>query len=854
MSNMMRAAFLRGIGRYLSTDFRVGPILSWCRQRLRGRPDSEHELTLNRLALSGAAFAYLLVAAWSGRLDAYEMIRSQGAYFAVYQFIAVAIFLHILYRPSESIGRRLLGMSIDFCVFSYGMHVCGETFAPLYPVYLWVVFGNGFRFGIPYLAAASALSVLTFGTVIATTVYWREHQGLSVGLLAALILLPAYVSTLIRKLSEAKRQAEEASRAKSVFLASISHEFRTPLNAIMGLSTLLSGTPLNSDQKAMCTTIGGAGRRLLTLINSVLDFSRAEEGRMPSKQVAFDLLHVLAEIRSMLSVEAEAKGLRFSVHCTTRTPPLVIGDKIHLENILINLVGNAIKFTERGYVVVAMDAVAHSTGKVRLRFEVTDTGIGISEEAQARVFDRFTQADETIIDRFGGTGLGLAIAKQLVGLQGGDIGVQSSLGKGSTFWFEVDVRSQERDIPSEHLESVPTILVTGNQEVRELVGFWAQNVTFATDFDEALKLAARRKDGAAVAIIYDETGKRENEAAFIQWADGNRPGTAAPILLTDAPTDGLPAPPLRSRFVTALSVPLDREMLAAGLRIARVLNGVGEHNSSNADSIVSARRPLTILVAEDNRTNQMVVTKILERAGHRVVIVDNGEAALDALDEGKFDLAILDLNMPIMNGIETAKLYRFASLGQSRVPIIALTADATEDAGRRCEEAGMDACLTKPIDPHRLIEAIDKLIESVAPGFQANPDAADGVLESRQNWGEGVPVDFDTLKSLENLGGAKFVEEITGQFVEDAAAILRKLGQAMASSDVQAFRELLHALRSTSANIGASAVFEMCLEWRSIAAEDLADNGDRHLKELQGEFERVCVALDRQVPERSAVA
>src|SRR5262249_17302352 len=213
-----------------------------------------------------------IVSSLLGHADAYDMLRQQGPVFAAYQIVSIILFCHLLYRPGVSVGRRLIGMVFDLGLFSYGMYVGGETFALLYPIYLLVIFGNGFPFGLPYLPAASATSVVTFGVVIATTEFWREHLSLGIGLAAGLILLPLYVSTLIRKLSEAKRQAEEANRAKSVFLASISHEFRTPLNAIIGLSDLLGKTKLDSEQEEMSETIGKSGHQLLALINSILDF------------------------------------------------------------------------------------------------------------------------------------------------------------------------------------------------------------------------------------------------------------------------------------------------------------------------------------------------------------------------------------------------------------------------------------------------------------------------------------------------------------------------------------------------------------------------------------------------------
>jgi len=838
----------------------VTRIFSWVASRLRNRPDSEHELTVNRLVISGTAFAYLIIAAQFGQRGAERMLHDQSPYFAIYQIVSVILFCHLLYRPGISVGRRLVGMVFDLGLFSYGMHVGGETFALLYPVYLWVIFGNGFRFGVPYLFAASATSVLTFGIVIATTAFWQEHRGLASGLTAGLVLLPLYVSTLIRKLSEAKRQAEEANRAKSAFLASMSHEFRTPLNAIIGLSDLLHDTSLEPEQEEMSDTIGKSGRQLLTLINSVLDFSRAEAGRITIKNADFDLISLLGEIRNMLAFEAQRKGVRLAIHCTARTPRLLIGDKPHLEEVLINLAGNAVKFTERGFVVIAVDAVATDGDSVRLRFEVTDTGIGISSDAQTRVFERFTQADETIIDRFGGTGLGLAIARQLVELQGGHIGVQSAPGKGSTFWFEIELAAQTQNPLQVYTAQTPVVFVGGNDEDRAVTRSCVPNVTFSNGIDDAATaLASLRASGVRrpIAIIHHDVADRLDEAAFAAIAGDNPASAPALILVTDAYGEGLPASIVRSRFITTLPTPLDPMKLVATLQIARGNGATTARPDTNRNrTIVAARRPLSILVAEDKRTNQMVIAKILDRAGHRVTIVDNGEAALDILEAQDFDLILMDVNMPVMNGIEATKLYRFTSLGRPHVPIVALTADATEEVKQRCREAGMDACATKPIEPHRLLQIIGTLVDDAAKGPRAVSNKGEAVAHAAPTPRivKEAAVDKDTINALESLGGKEFVDELAAQFIDDAADILRQLSDITAAGDTLAFREQLHALRSAAANIGARGIYEMCLAWRQIAPEDLASEGEGYLDKLREEFERVSVSLRGRLSKRDVAA
>ena len=398
---------------------------------LRGQVGTEQEMSFNRLVFA-AVFALYLPTLGAPILDVGLPML------AFWSACALGIFLHIRLVPGPSTPRRVFALLVDTGFLSGFLHVGGAHAAPFFPVYLWVALGNGFRFGAPWLLAGMVAFVLGFGAVVLTSSYWRGLPELATGLLVGPVILALYAATLIRKLSQARLAAEQASEAKTRFLAGVSHELRTPLNAIIGMGGLLRGTPLDHEQEEMAQTIDIAARGLLGQINGLLDISRIEAGATVMRSECVDLPALLAETRGLLLAQAREKGLLLRLHATPRTPARILADPAMLRDILLNLGGNAVKFTASGSVVIAVDAEPEDTkpGKadaLRLRLEVSDTGIGIGEAAQACIFERFAQADDSIAGRFGGTGLGLALCKGLVGLAGGEIGVRSRPGEGSCF-------------------------------------------------------------------------------------------------------------------------------------------------------------------------------------------------------------------------------------------------------------------------------------------------------------------------------------------------------------------------------------------------------------------------------------
>lgn len=820
------------------------------KSRLKNRPDGEHEMVVNRVVISALILLYLGGAALFGSDVPREAVILTTLFFG----ISFAFLAHMLYQPGVCVPRRVIALVSDLGFLSWGIHAGDEALSLLYPIYLWVVFGNGFRFGLTYLFGSMIVAVAGFSAVVATTEYWAHHPKLAYGLVGGLVILPIYAATLIKKLQAAKNEAEQANKAKSLFLASVSHEFRTPLNAVIGMSDMLRDTKLNAEQLDMTQTIRGSARALLAQINDILNYSRIEAGQMPDQSVDFDLHAIMGQVRSMLVAQAKEKGVRLSLHVAPQTPFMLNGNSRALHDVLTNLTANAVKFTDRGNIAIAAALLEQKDGSARLRFEVTDTGIGIADEAREKIFQSFTQADETIVDRFGGTGLGLAIVKQLVERQGGVIGVDSKPGEGSTFWFEITYRiasSGEDTIPD--LSDARVILLAKNgggaSEIERLLEGSRATLEIARTPGQACdQIALPEASGIRRTIVIVDGEQLQPDLATIgSTLNKMHHGTNMSVILMSANATGEMLPlPSRFDFVASLSKQTDIRQLGAALRVAKAGDAAGIDEDGNVERERPLRK-LAVLVADDNRTNQKVIGKILERAGHDVSIVDNGEQALDAMQAKAFDIALMDVNMPVLNGIEATKLHRFASLGKPRLPIVALTADATPETKQRCEEAGMDACVIKPIEPARLLNIIESIVGekqvSDEQAFTESETVKRITSHPKFKSSDAASVDIRALTDLEALGGAKFVDELIADFNRDTEALLADLKQSAKAGDVTAFREQLHAMRSGAANIGARRIYKMCLSWRHIGERELDQRGNDYLAKLGMEFESVRDAL-----------
>ncbi len=785
-------------------------------ERLRHREDSEHEQMLVKWAL---AFIWLGYIGW---MDRAHTVLPQ-VFMATYAFITITfmLFIWIIMDPRQHPLRRVCGIFTDTFFTSYVLLYSGQIGSPLFGAYLFMTFGHGFRYGNTYLYTSAALSIIGFMIVMTFSDYWQQQRALGTGIILAIIVLSLYVSSLISKLHKAVAEAKAANEAKSNFLANMSHEIRTPLNGVIGMSALLSRTRLQEDQKDFVSTIHASAQVLLTLINDILDISKIEAGKVIIKSVDFDLYSLVNTTANLFGSEADRKGLSLNTYITPDIPFLAHGDAQHLRQILINLIGNAIKFTDTGKIDINLtlkNAAAHSC---RVRFEVSDTGIGINESDIGKIFEKFSQADESSTRRFGGSGLGMAIAKQLVEAMGGNIGCVSRRNQGSTFWVELQLGHQsilmEEHIVLEQLSRCRVVLANRDAQPCRTIQHHLRSWNTAFDsVDDALDIIRNYtniEDGRheLTLIITFGTGSGHNPVQFIHEVRDNLNTKSCRFLhvhegsLSAAFRQEL----LESGYGSVLEHTPDRiifmrtlHALITGGRTEPVSTFYSGIQDTPSDYPVSTRS-LRILVGEDNPTNQKVIRNILEFANHQVTVVNNGEQVLETLENTEFDLVILDMHMPVMNGLEAARLFRFTHPEKKQIPIMMLTANATREALQACENAGLDAYMTKPVDPDRLLNTIYRLMNHAGTELPEThkPPLKLVSLNNPQH----VPLlDVHRLDEMSGMArDSKFIPELVNGYLDTAARHIDSLELSWKQQDSHALSNLVHALDGSSRSIGA---------------------------------------------------